>query len=68
MLWTTSPSCTELETLVMDWLVSAMNLPRKFHSKSGKGGGVIQGTASEAILVCMVAAIYRYWGGRCMSI
>ena len=27
MLWATSPSCTELETHVLDWLVEMLNLP-----------------------------------------
>ena len=56
MLWETSPSCTELETLVLDWYAKAIDLPVDFQSTNGKGGGVIQGTASEAILVALVAA------------
>src|SRR5438309_7288413 len=40
MLWATSPACTELETLVLDWLVPALGLPDKFLSTS-TGGGVI---------------------------
>jgi len=31
MLWSTSPACTELETHVMDWLVSMLVCPRDFH-------------------------------------
>ena len=27
MLWLTSPSCTELEILVLDWIVEMMDLP-----------------------------------------
>jgi aromatic-L-amino-acid decarboxylase len=27
MLWSTSPACTELETHMMDWLVSMLGLP-----------------------------------------
>lgn len=53
--WITSPACTELETIVLDWLAKALNLPSEFQS-SGKGGGVIQSTASESVLVCLVAA------------
>ena len=56
MIWETSPACTELETLVIDWYAKMMNLPEEFLSTNGKGGGVIQGTASEGILVAMVAA------------
>eukprot|EP01018_Ginkgo_biloba_P016399 Gb_28002 [translate_table: standard] len=54
--WITSPAFVELETIVLDWLGKALNLPHAFHSSSGKGGGVIQGTASEAVVVSMVAA------------
>jgi aromatic-L-amino-acid/L-tryptophan decarboxylase len=55
MLWATSPACTELEALVLDWLVDAMGLPEKFLSKTA-GGGVIQDTASSATLCAMLAA------------
>ncbi len=57
MLWLTSPACTELEMRVMDWLGEAIGLPESFLFRSGgEGGGVIQGTASEAVLAAMVAA------------
>ncbi|MET0402650.1 MAG: pyridoxal-dependent decarboxylase, partial [Cystobacter sp.] len=59
MLWSTSPSGTELETRVLDWLAGLLGLPSAFHSHSGTGGGVIQGTASEAVLVALVAARAR---------
>src|SRR5689334_14025256 len=55
MLWATSPACTELETLVLDWLVPALGLPEKFLS-TGTGGGVIQDTASSATLCAILAA------------
>jgi aromatic-L-amino-acid/L-tryptophan decarboxylase len=58
MLWSTSPACTELETRVLDWLAQAINLPAEFLSTS-TGGGIIQGTASEAALVAMHAARHR---------
>src|SRR5512133_1810638 len=32
MLWATSPACTELETHVLDWLVTMLALPEKFLS------------------------------------
>ncbi len=35
-----------------------LTLPKEFLSEGG-GGGVIQGTASEATLICLVAARYR---------
>ncbi|KIV84726.1 hypothetical protein PV11_00492 [Exophiala sideris] len=59
--WLCSPSCTELETVVMDWLAHAFDLPPAFLSTSPTGGGgTIQGSASEAVVTCMVAARERY--------
>lgn len=58
MLWQTSPAVTELETRMLDWMARLCGLPEKFLS-TGTGGGVIQGTASEATLVAMVAARHR---------
>lgn len=58
MLWATSPACTELETLVLDWLVPALGLPDKFLSTSS-GGGAIQDTASSATLCAILAARER---------
>ncbi|KAI5205050.1 hypothetical protein E4T39_03190 [Aureobasidium subglaciale] len=57
--WLCSPAVTELETIVMDWVAQMLALPECFLSK-GKGGGVIQGSASEAIVTCMVAARERF--------
>jgi aromatic-L-amino-acid decarboxylase len=61
MLWSTSPACTELETHVMDWLVGMLGLPQKFLSSSA-GGGVIQDTASSAVLCALLAARERASG------
>ncbi|MEQ9095628.1 MAG: pyridoxal-dependent decarboxylase [Phycisphaerales bacterium] len=58
MLWQTSPAITELETRMLDWMARLCGLPEIFLS-TGEGGGVIQGTASEATLVAMVAARHR---------
>jgi aromatic-L-amino-acid decarboxylase len=58
MLWATSPACTEVETLVLDWLVEMLALPQRFSSK-GSGGGVIQDTASSASLCALLAARER---------
>ena len=58
MLWATSPACTELETLVLDWLIEMLDLPRKFLSTS-KGGGVIQDTASNSSLCALLTARER---------
>jgi len=61
MLWSTSPACTELETHVMDWLVGMLGLPEKFLS-TVTGGGVIQDTASSAVLCALLAARERATG------
>ncbi|KAM6178292.1 aromatic-L-amino-acid decarboxylase [Rhynchocyon petersi] len=55
--WAASPACTELETVMMDWLGKMLQLPEAFLAGSaGEGGGVIQGSASEATLVALLAA------------
>ncbi|XP_052127613.1 aromatic-L-amino-acid decarboxylase isoform X1 [Frankliniella occidentalis] len=56
--WAASPACTELETIVLDWLGKAIGLPVDFlaFAEGSKGGGVIQTSASECVLVCMLAA------------
>ncbi|XP_060666798.1 3,4-dihydroxyphenylacetaldehyde synthase 2 isoform X1 [Drosophila nasuta] len=55
--WICSPACTELEVVVMDWLAKFLKLPAHFlHETEGPGGGVIQGSASEAVLVAVLAA------------
>ncbi|CAH1785663.1 unnamed protein product [Owenia fusiformis] len=56
--WACSPACTELEVVMMDWLAKLLNLPEQFLS-GGKGGGVIQGTASESTLVALLAARHK---------
>jgi aromatic-L-amino-acid decarboxylase len=58
MLWATSPACTELETHVLDWLLDALGLPDRFRS-TGAGGGVIQDSASSAVLCALLAARQR---------
>jgi len=57
--WICSPAVTELETVVLDWLAKLLNLPDCYLSTS-HGGGVIQGSASEAIVSVMVAARDKY--------
>uniref|UniRef100_A0A0E0M6L3 Tyrosine decarboxylase n=1 Tax=Oryza punctata TaxID=4537 RepID=A0A0E0M6L3_ORYPU len=53
--WAASPSATELEMVVVDWLGKALHLPEKMLF-SGGGGGTILGTTCEAILCALVAA------------
>ncbi|KAG1689121.1 Histidine decarboxylase [Nymphon striatum] len=56
--WASSPACTELETLVMNWLGRMLDLPDEFlHLRpDSPGGGVIQTTASESTFVALLAA------------
>ncbi len=64
MSWVTSPACTEVETLMLDWMQELLGLPEGFRSTSTAGGGVIQGTASEATLVAILSARWRATGGE----
>jgi aromatic-L-amino-acid decarboxylase len=52
MSWQTSPSATELEEVVMDWLRQMIGLPQGF-------AGVIQDTASTASLCALISARER---------
>ncbi|CAH2066856.1 unnamed protein product, partial [Iphiclides podalirius] len=55
--WIASPVCTELEVVTMNWLGKLLGLPKEFlNCSSGPGGGIIQGSASEATLVGLLAA------------
>ncbi|XP_018570725.1 histidine decarboxylase [Anoplophora glabripennis] len=57
--WASSPACTELEMVVMNWLGKMIGLPEEFlHRKGGSGGGVIQTTASECTLISLLAGRY----------
>lgn len=45
----------------MDWLAQMLGLPSIYLSTGPtRGGGVIQGTASEAVLTVMIAARDKY--------
>ncbi|XP_041977908.1 aromatic-L-amino-acid decarboxylase-like [Aricia agestis] len=58
--WISSPACTELEVVVVSWLAKMLGLPEYFqNTAAGPGGGVIQGSASESTLVCLLAAKHR---------
>ncbi|CAM1292122.1 HDC (predicted) [Pycnogonum litorale] len=56
--WASSPACTELECLVMNWLGKMLDLPHEFLNlkPNSPGGGVIQTTASESTFVALLAA------------
>lgn len=54
---------------MLDWLGKLLGLPHEFlaagpDGKLGRGGGVIQSTASEATLVALLAARCRAMAGR----
>ena len=57
MLWQTSPAATEMETRVLDWLRQMTGLPDGFT-------GVIQDSASSAILCAILTARERATGWR----
>jgi aromatic-L-amino-acid decarboxylase len=65
--WICSPAVTELETIVLDWIANILNLPSCYLSE-GDGGGVIQGSASEAVVTIMVAARERYLERACIGL
>jgi aromatic-L-amino-acid/L-tryptophan decarboxylase len=48
---------------MLDWMLELLDLPERFHSTSATGGGVIQGTASEATLVAILSARWRATAG-----
>jgi aromatic-L-amino-acid decarboxylase len=58
MLWSTSPAATELESVVMDWMVDLLDLPGSWKTTAA-GGGVIQASASDSTHTAMVVARHR---------
>ncbi|AQK48839.1 Aromatic-L-amino-acid decarboxylase [Zea mays] len=65
--WQANPAAAELEALALDWLAQLLLLPDSFMNRpcsavvagrgaGTRGGGVILGTTSEAMLVTLVAA------------
>ena len=53
--WSANPIATELECVVMDWLVSMLGFPKDspFYHTSKRGGGLIQNTAGDALVVIL---------------
>ncbi|MDQ4037103.1 MAG: pyridoxal-dependent decarboxylase [Actinomycetota bacterium] len=66
MLWATSPACTELEQVMLDWLVDLLDLPAAFRN-DGPGGGVIQDSSSGANFVALQAALHSVTNGASIS-
>jgi aromatic-L-amino-acid decarboxylase len=62
MIWATSPACTELETVVVDWLAELLGLDAQWRTDA-RGGGVIEDSASSGSLVALLAARQRFGGG-----
>jgi aromatic-L-amino-acid decarboxylase len=58
LLWSASPALTEIESHVLDWLVDLTGLPEGWKTTSA-GGGVLQGSASDATHVALVSARHR---------
>ncbi|KPI82943.1 putative tyrosine/dopa decarboxylase putative dopa decarboxylase [Leptomonas seymouri] len=56
--WMASPAAAELEVIVTNWLARAFGLPEEMTWDS-TGGGVLQPTASEAVVVALLAAKSR---------
>ena len=56
--WSANPAATELECIVMDWILDLLQAPKEspFRHTSRQGGGIIQNTAGEALTIVMVAA------------
>ncbi|SJX66387.1 related to Aromatic-L-amino-acid decarboxylase [Sporisorium reilianum f. sp. reilianum] len=62
--WSVSPSVTELEILMVDWVGRMLGLDEAVLSGEGKGvgGGVVLGSASEVALTVAIAARERCIG------
>ena len=54
--WASCPIATELEVVVMDWIANLYGIGGPFLHTSGKGGGMIQTTASDCIVGIAAAA------------
>ncbi|CAI4233390.1 unnamed protein product [Auanema sp. JU1783] len=59
--WAACPAMTELEMIMLDWFGKMIGLPKEFLplTEGAKGGGVIQGSASECNFVSLLAARFE---------
>ncbi|CAB3403995.1 unnamed protein product [Caenorhabditis bovis] len=59
--WAACPAMTELELIMLDWFGKMIGLPKEFLplTEGGKGGGVIQSSASECNFVSLLAARFE---------
>lgn len=53
--WLASPAATELEMVIMEWLLKLLELPKSF-SFNSDGGGVIHGSTCESFVCTLIAA------------
>ncbi|BGP13544.1 hypothetical protein JCM10213v2_001470 [Rhodosporidiobolus nylandii] len=58
--WLCSPACTELESVVTDWVAKLLGFNESWLNAGKVAGGVIQGSASESCLTVCIAARERY--------
>ena len=56
--WIASPASTELENIVVDWIVKLLGLPENFLIKN-QGGGMIANTMGDAIFLSVHAAKHK---------
>ncbi|KAI1729633.1 pyridoxal-dependent decarboxylase conserved domain-containing protein [Ditylenchus destructor] len=59
--WAACPAMTELEMIMLQWFGEMIGLPKEFlpFTDGGRGGGVIQGSASECNFVALLAARFE---------
>lgn len=59
--WAACPAMTELEIIMLNWFGKMIGLPEEFLplTEGGKGGGVIQSSASECNFVSLLAARFE---------
>ncbi|GAA5965238.1 hypothetical protein JCM3765_006365 [Sporobolomyces pararoseus] len=58
--WLCSPACTELESVVMDWVAKLLGFNEGWMNAGQVGGGIIMGSASESALTVCIAARERF--------
>uniref|UniRef100_A0A7E4UVY0 Arginine decarboxylase n=1 Tax=Panagrellus redivivus TaxID=6233 RepID=A0A7E4UVY0_PANRE len=63
--WDSCPAYAEMEVIVMNWLGKVFGLPDQFlftipNPNKGKGGGAMQDSASDCVLVALITARDRY--------
>ncbi|KAM3715031.1 Tyrosine decarboxylase, partial [Dirofilaria immitis] len=59
--WAACPAMTKLEIMMLHWLGRMIGLPDAFlpFTENGKGGGVIQGSASDCNFISLLAARFQ---------